>query len=222
MVTTRTLQVTPPEGAPLYLAPYGGDEVAEVWPFDTQNLMFPQDQIEALDLCTLEFFTSFEQYSHYTEWGMYTGEISPASFLGTVSLSMVNHGSEDSPRYMREIQEVGTHIMRPDARGKGIGTLAKLALVSHTLQDPGVYMLQAMTSVGNHAAQRSLAKVGFTQFDTFDYFNYPHGHQTQLWLLSRPEMIAAASDYPQRQAELAAGWARYEAQAATLTVEQIK
>ncbi|MCA1982039.1 GNAT family N-acetyltransferase [Nocardioides nematodiphilus] len=52
--------------------------------------------------------------------------------------------------------------LRPEARGRGIGTAAQVALVDLLFRHTNVNRIEAHTDVENHAEQRSLEKAGFT------------------------------------------------------------
>ncbi|MER7754101.1 GNAT family protein [Kitasatospora sp. NPDC097643] len=53
--------------------------------------------------------------------------------------------------------------LRPEARGRGIGTRAQLLLVEYLFAHTTVMRLEADTDTANHAEQRALEKCGFTR-----------------------------------------------------------
>jgi RimJ/RimL family protein N-acetyltransferase len=53
--------------------------------------------------------------------------------------------------------------LRPDARGRGIGTAAQRLLVDYLFAHSPVVRLEADTETGNLAEQRALEKAGFTR-----------------------------------------------------------
>ncbi|MFI8461292.1 GNAT family N-acetyltransferase [Kitasatospora sp. NPDC085464] len=53
--------------------------------------------------------------------------------------------------------------LRPEVRGRGIGTAAQRLLVDYLFAHSPVMRLEADTETGNHAEQRALEKCGFTR-----------------------------------------------------------
>jgi RimJ/RimL family protein N-acetyltransferase len=156
MITDTTLHITSGERGPLYLAPYGEEELAAVWPgIDSDKLIFPRDQLEELARLTpSEIVSGLRESEHQVEWGIYDSEVSPKGFLGAISLEEVLHdNNEDGPQYTKLIQSLGTFIMRPVQRGRGIGTVAKLALITYTMEGDETKVFEAFTSEHNHPAQ---------------------------------------------------------------------
>ena len=120
MITTASLHVTTAKGDGLYLGPFDAPELEAVWPFDLENLIFPHDQLVALNFFSPEEIIEVQRRpdaQHYTEWGVYQGGMATQNFLGTVSLTKAYRAKGDQGPYMPEVLEVGTHLMRPEARG---------------------------------------------------------------------------------------------------------
>ena len=171
---------------------------------------------------TLDAFISNRRNNqHFVEWGIYPGEVATENFIGTISLS---EGQNDERTYTRLVRTVGTSIMRADARGKGDGSLAKLAVMTHALED-NTLVLQAFTSQKNEPAQKSLRKAGFVYAGSENIYKYPGGEQTQQWVFAAPRATDIVSEeYRVSPDDLKDGWRRYElaAQAAGISPPEIE
>lgn len=210
---------------PLYLAPFGVREMEEVLPINIAGLYFDKAYLKdiAPGGLTAERYISEEHgYPHGLEWGMYRGEISPEAFLGTVDARPIGNGDTGNSRYSTRVQEVGVFIMRPHERGKGLGCLAALGAISHTLQTmPDTQMFRATPSANNRHSQALLSKAGFTYIDSYVYDDFPEGEETQLWMLATPD---AQKDLAENETDLAAfdaGWRRYKALAHPIKLTEI-
>lgn len=203
------------DGAPLYLAPYDETELAAAWPTSVDDLLFPPADLELLTEHTPEEVAALTREREYLiSWGVYTSEVSPERFLGTISLTehLLDEGD-----HTPIVQEVGTFLMRPEARGKGLGTLAKVAVAGYAFGSQGTKLIESYTSVNNKAAQKSLHRAGFIRQSTFDYLDFPGGGQTEYWLLSHADIHAAVADNHELPlSDLEAGWERYQAIAQNL------
>lgn len=83
--------------------------------------------------------------------------------------------------------------LRPEARGRGIGTAAQVALVDLFFRHTSVHRVEAATDVANHAEQHSLEKAGFTREGTARGSQWRDGAFRDLYVYSvlRPEWSGA-------------------------------
>jgi RimJ/RimL family protein N-acetyltransferase len=83
-------------------------------------------------------------------------DVETGELLGGVSWHPVDYGGTVSCTAWN----IGIALL-PDARGRGIGTLAQRLLVEHLLATTELDRIEASTDVDNVAEQRALEKAGF-------------------------------------------------------------
>lgn len=199
------------------LAPFSHEELDQCMPFPeeykrfnpvTQNGPLPADAI----------VEAMHAQKHNLAWGIYLDSPATNNFVGVISISEYNAGTEDQPRWSKTLQETHTGIFSPEWHGKGIGTLAKLAVMAYAFEHEGTHVFYAQTSEYNVAAQRSLHKVGFSHLDSYKHYQFKEGGDTQCWMLSDPRAHVHAGT---ERLALEAGWARYNAarEAVKLTID---
>lgn len=225
MIAQNTLRVDHVgRDEPLYLAPFGVPEMNEVLPIDTTGLYFDKNylaDIAAGGLSAEQYVSEEEAYPLGLEWGIYHGELTPKAFVGTVDVRPIEGADPEAPRPKR-VQELGIFLMRPQARGRGLGRLAGLAAISHTLQTmPETQMFRATPSANNRHSQALLSKVGFTYIDSYDYDDLPEGEQTQLWMLATPDVQKDLAENASDLEALEAGWQRYKALAWPIKLTEV-
>ena len=86
----------------------------------------------------------------------YAGGLATGALLGGVSWHAVDYGGTVSC----SAWNIGIGLL-PEARGRGIGTLAQRLLVEHLLATTELDRIEASTDVDNVAEQRALEKAGF-------------------------------------------------------------
>jgi len=210
----------------IYLAPYGIEELARHVPISDPALFQyePSGVIKDLEGDPEAIVIDREYFEHGMSWGIYEDAITPDTFVGTVNLNEQRHGKVEDLQYTKRIQEVGTILFEPSARGRGIGTIAKLAVVKFALEQGDTRFLTASTSEHNTAAHRSLAKVGFAQTVTWEHLKFPGKELTTEWLFASPEgqyAIAHLDTYsPEEKVAIAEGLERYTAALAAMQIEQ--
>lgn len=217
MIASSSLQIHSNEsGTTLHLAPYGTAELKAVQPIDAAGLAYPKGDLQALSTYSpAEMIEATCQGKNFISWGMYASDVRPSQFIGVVNLSEAI-GPGDV--YTKEMQSIGTFIMRHEWRGQGHGSLAKLALMAYALQS-NTKIIESLTSEHNMPAQKSLEKVGFTLVDTFDYLDYPNGEKTQQWLFSEPALFPTlASAYGTTELKFYEAWKRYQRAAGKVTI----
>lgn len=226
MIAQNTLRVDHVgRDEPLYLAPFGVQEMSEVLPIDTAGLYFDKNylkDIAAGGLSAEQYVSEEHTYPHGLEWGIYHGEISPGAFFGTVDMRPIEIGDPETPRRSTRVQEAGIFIMRPGERGKGLGSLVALAVISHTLQTmPETQMFKATPSANNRHSQALLSKIGFTYIDSYVHDDFPEGEETQLWMLATPDAQKELAESEAELNELEAGWQRYKTLLHPITLSEI-
>jgi len=219
MITKHALRATMPKTPGIVLAPFGVEELTRVLPLDSETLQYevthartafgkPPQQV---------YKRTYMQDLGLTAWGIYLGQRATTSFIGTVGTIEIGDRVDASLKYS---QEVGTIIFDADSRGKGIGTLAKLAIVTHAIRHDKTRSFQAYTSVRNVAARKSLEKVGFTHIEDSDFLEFSGGENTREWILIDPPSQERLRDIEPylNFAAIAKGWKRYEAAAKRLKI----
>jgi RimJ/RimL family protein N-acetyltransferase len=219
MITPNTLRIdyeinhAAGQSQLLYLAPFGEAELAQVAPLSTDGLYFPEDDAELYAQDPAALVATYENLEHSQDWGIYQGEVSPETFQGVAHLSQKASGEPDNLQYDNLVQETGLYIMRPSGRQKGLGTLARLAMMTYTLDCQETLAFQAQVSEHNTISQRSLTKTGFILLDTVpDLIRFTGGEATQQWAAVHPSAQASIAENATEAEALAAGWQRYEAQ----------
>lgn len=227
MIAENTLRVASKadDSTLLYLAPFGVKELAQYVPTNPDIMPFESNAVRYMYTGTpLSVFEAEERASYIRSWGLYEGTPTTEAFIGTIDLADKGIGNPVNPTYTKVIREVGTLILKPDKRGKGIGSLAKLAVMQYAYEQEAALAFVAETSEYNAVSQGSLTKVGFTHIDTRHLYEFPGGEQTQHWMLASPKVQAslarqAGSSESQRHA-LENGWNRFAAAMHTLKVEE--
>lgn len=213
MIAHNTLQLSEANGTPLLLlAPYGEEQLQAVLPIDTDGLAFSDRQREYIAVSTAAVTIENEQKnSHRITWGIYNPDgLDSGTFLGTVNLNEHNTGTVKNPNFVRTLQEIGTFIMNKSARGKGFGTLAKLAVIDHHLETPETKAFIALTSAQNEPAQCSLYKLGFGKVKDYDNPRSAPFAEQQMWQFIREEGIGLiAKGNQEHHAALMTLWQRY-------------
>jgi RimJ/RimL family protein N-acetyltransferase len=227
MIAQNTLRIdhinqAAEQSQPIYLAPFGEADLAEVVPLNTDGLYFPEDAIELYAQDPAALVAIHENLEHSQDWGIYRGEVSPKAFQGVVHLTKTTFGEPDNLQYTHIMQETGLYIMRPAERQKGLGSIARLAVMSYALETQGTRAFQALVSEHNAASQRSLTKSGFTLLDTVpNYIKFAGGEATQHWVAAHPDaQISVAANSTEAEA-LAAGWQHYEARRQQLNITEL-
>ena len=79
--------------------------------------------------------------------------------------------------------------LRPEFRGRGIGTEAQRMLVAYLFDHTPVHRIQAFTDAGNQAEQRALEKAGFRREGIIREAQWRSGawHDQVLYSVLRPE-----------------------------------
>jgi RimJ/RimL family protein N-acetyltransferase len=199
---------------PIELGPFGAEEIEQHLPFSDAYTRF--NRVHTGDELTAEgIVRGQEELEHYLTWGIYIGGKSPGNFIGTIALSEINAGTTEEPLWTTTMQEVHTGIFTDAWHGRGIGTLAKLAVTSYALEKQGTHAVCAHTSTNNIAAQRSLTKAGLSHLDTYKHYDFSDGSMTAYWMLADP---LAQAVQPKDQEALAEGWDRYLAAQQHLTI----
>ncbi|HEX8762709.1 MAG TPA: GNAT family N-acetyltransferase [Candidatus Saccharimonadales bacterium] len=194
----------------LYLAPFGEAELTAVSPLDTTNIYFPVSSVAAYKhLPPGELTANAAKAENSLTWGIYNGKVLPNNFAGIVSLTQTLHDTSGKPKYTNLMQEIGTYIMRPSARGQGIGTLAKAGLIAHAFENLGMKAVYAYTSEYNHASQDSLSKIGFTCLHADQYLHFEGGEKTETWYLASPRAQELIALQDSEFEALAKGWEQY-------------
>jgi RimJ/RimL family protein N-acetyltransferase len=211
MITPNTFRLETPDGNQLLaLAPFGVGELETVMPIDTTGMLMAEQHLASLAASSAgQLAARVDQNQHNVAWGMYEPEPSRDSFLGVITLSEFNTGTADKPEFTRLKQDIGTLIMRKNARGRGVGSLAKLVVIERQLASSETQIIQATTTERNVPAQKSLHKLGFEHISSWTDGTFNSAGQYQRWRLIRQEAIdrVAKSDaYKQR---LIASWQRY-------------
>ena len=227
MITQDTLKVTTKSDEPLaiYLAPFDEEALGVVMPTDPNLRRFFPVTSAAIYENAATVLSAHDQYPASVAWGIYRQNVAPHNFLGTVSLSKCQQRTPWGPYMSSRYQEIGTFIMRENECRKGIGTLAKLALMAQAIESEGTSAFLATVSEHNLAAQGSLTKAGFSHFETFDYEGLPGGEACQTWIVGepgvRPIIIAKAGGPPDIGNDLQKGWERFVAARQHIAVEAI-
>ncbi|MBK9475196.1 MAG: GNAT family N-acetyltransferase [Tetrasphaera sp.] len=91
--------------------------------------------------------------------------------------------------------------LRESYRGRGIGTLAQQLLVDAVFRGTSVNRVEAHTDIENHAEQRALEKVGFTQEGVVRGGQWRAGAYRDGYLYS-----ILRAEWALRQAATLAGW----------------
>ena len=130
-------------------------------------------------------------------WGIFTSFTrSPDVFAGTISVSASETESESGEICSTLFaQEISRQIFRSNLQGKGLGTLANLA-ISQIVFGQETKVLYASTSDNNQPAQRSLAKSGFVHLSTDEHRDTTIDGQTakmQQWWLASAQGLSAFS-----------------------------
>jgi RimJ/RimL family protein N-acetyltransferase len=99
---------------------------------------------------------------------------------GKVSWRPVPHG----PNIASHALNIGTRLL-PAFRGRGLGTVGKQLLAVYLFETTTYERLQAETDVENVAAQRSLAKAGFTREGIARHAQFRKGVYHDLVVYSR-------------------------------------
>lgn len=196
------------------LAPFSAEEIEQHLPFSNEYTQFNPVRTGS-EQTAEEIVRSQEELEHYLTWGIYTGSKSTANFIGTVAVSEVNAGTAEEPLWSKAMQEVHTGIFSGERHGQGIGTLAKLAVISYAFEKHNTHAVYAHASSSNIAAHRSLTKVGLSQLDTYKYYDFADGSMTTFWMIADP---LAQANQPKDQAVLAKGWDRYLTAQQNLTI----
>lgn len=211
---TRMTIHQPAAGLTLELAPFGHDELAQYFPFPDAYTRYapipkqaPQSVAEIMDVQTTR--------QHDIAWGIYVDRPSVESFVGVVSISKGHIGTVEKPARTTTVQEMHTGLFTEQWHGKGIGTLAKLAVASYAFAEQGTRAIYAQTSERNTAAQASLRKSGFAHLGSAEFFQFREKAQTQYWMLATPQ---AQQHMGEDQAALATGWNRYQAAHQTIDI----
>jgi RimJ/RimL family protein N-acetyltransferase len=102
------------------------------------------------------------------------------ALAGKVSWRPVPHG----PNVPSHALSIGTRIL-PTFRGRGLGTVGKRLVATYLFETTTFERLQAETDVENVAAQRSLAKAGFTREGIARHAQFRGGTYHDLIVYSR-------------------------------------
>ena len=213
---TRMTIHQPANSLTLELAPFGHDELAQYFPFPaayTRYAPIPKQAPQSV----AEIMVAQNTREHDIAWGIYVDRSSVESFIGVVSISKGHIGTDEKPARTTAVQEIHTGLFAEQWHGKGIGTLAKLAVASYAFAEQGTRAIYAQTSEHNAPAQASLTKSGFAHLGSTEFFPFKEAALTQYWMLAAPlEQQRMGED----QAALAAGWDRYQTahQAIDITV----
>jgi RimJ/RimL family protein N-acetyltransferase len=112
--------------------------------------------------------------------------------------------------------------MRSSGRQKGLGSLARLAMMTYALEHQGTLAFQAKISEHNTITQRSLTKTGFALLGTVpNLIKFAGGEATQQWAAVHPNTQASIVENATEAEALAAGWQRYEAQRQRLSLTEL-
>src|SRR5436305_229567 len=140
MIATETIRVTRPDAAQLFLASFNEADLAGCMPVDPNSLPYePANVHQSFARAPGEFIHSASQYEHFRSWGIYEGTPSPDSFVGLIDLCQQNYGDAYTPEYSKTMQRIGTTILAVDRRGRGIGTIAKLAVIRFATEVDGTH-----------------------------------------------------------------------------------
>jgi RimJ/RimL family protein N-acetyltransferase len=107
-------------------------------------------------------------------------EDAPGSVAGTVGWFAVQHGPATTARALN----IGISL-RPEHRGRGLGTAAQAALATYLFENTLIERLEAGTDVDNIAEQRALEKAGFQREGIARHAQYRAGGWHDLVMYSR-------------------------------------
>lgn len=213
MITKDTIQIErkSEDMGTIYLAPFGESELGDVSPLDTTGLNFPVSSAAAYArMSPRQLALNAANSDMSLNWGIYLDRVSVTDFLGIVSITQTLHDTDRGQECTSLMQEIGTYLMRPSARGQGIGRVAKAGLIAHAMEYANTETVHAQTSANNSASKTSLDKIGFSCLDTGTHLDFADGAKTELWYLAAPQAQEAISKNSSEQERLEKGWARYQ------------
>jgi RimJ/RimL family protein N-acetyltransferase len=201
----------------LHLAPFSHEELEQYVPFPEEYTRFNPVPPEGKPKTAEDIMATRAADEHDLAWGIYTERPSVQNFVGIVSLSEVNAGTAEQAEWSSSVQEIHTGLFSSKWHGKGIGTLAKLAVIAYALEHHDTHAIYAYTSEHNVGAHRSLKKVGFSHLHDSKYFDFKDEGTTQSWMLADPRAQEHLGD---DQATLAEGWKRYQTAHETIRLKE--
>jgi RimJ/RimL family protein N-acetyltransferase len=219
MINTTTLELTynTTSGSnTLYLAPFGLEDLRNVYPID-RGLLIHELPATAAAYSSAEHVIEAESANTLdTLWGIFTEAVSPQTFLGTIGLlaeEIESDGSKYGDARSKRVQEVGTTLLRAGSTGRGFGSLAKLAVLAYAFEVDETHAVSALTSPANIPAHKSLAKVGFEKIYSHDnpvVFNNGLEAPFDYWFLADKTARASCCDGdPNLERLLERGWQKY-------------
>ena len=225
MIAQNTLRVdyeinnAAEQAQPIYLAPFGEADLAQVTPLNTDGLYFPRAAIDLYAQDPAALVATHENLEHSQDWGIFQGEVSPEAFQGVAQLNKTKFGGA---RYRQHMQETGLYVMRPDGRQKGLGGIARLAMMTYAVENQGTRAFRTLVSERNSASQKSLTRAGFVLLETIpNCIDFPDGEATQHWAAAHPHAQHSVASSSAQADALAAGWQRYETQRQQLNITEL-
>ncbi|HSX34083.1 MAG TPA: GNAT family protein [Candidatus Saccharimonadales bacterium] len=199
MISLTTLEVrrlATPEAPPIYLAPFGADEMAAVMPIDPTTAPYERETTitSLVRGDPADIAQRLAETPHTNTFGIYSGDVTPAAFNGIVELTQAPNGDAANglPTYSKRVQALGVHIYAREQQGCGLGTAAVQAAMRYAIRIDQGGILFAQTADRNQPMRRVLEKLGFVHTKDGGN-NITHYDKTtsvlQLWQVTTPEAL---------------------------------
>ncbi len=203
----------------LSLAPFSAAEFEPHLPLSSEFTQYnPIQAHETNQNNATGLFEEDRDDEHYTAWGIYVGRVGLSNFVGTIGLSQARVASVEEPTWTYGVQDIHTGILASEWHGRGIGTIAKLALAHHAFSEQGTHALFAQTSASNIGAHKSLQRAGFAHTTTSEAYTFADGSLTQHWMLADSLL---QENMPDLRPTLERGWKQYRSALGNITITNV-